>query len=302
MDMNIDMLEYFKKVAEVKSISKVSQQSHLSQSALSQIIHKMEEHIGYELFTRSNKGVELNKMGKVVYDYADLIIKTYQKMINELDSMSHNQQNVLINCTWSIANYSLPCLLLELKNKYPNIQYELHSNRCEEIIDNVENGLVDFGIIYGEPTQKNITITPFGEDQIVLVCNNKLNIPDKLTIEDLKTRKLIHFKQGCYYKTVKSQIEQLLIQPDEYEFTPILSLDSISAVKNAVTEGCGFLAFLPQSSVKKEIKEGKLKEIKINGFELSLKVNIISLPSNQLTKEVQHMIDLFIKLGTKVLC
>src|SRR5690554_3927973 len=119
--MNIESIQYFKQIAEVKSISKVSLQSHISQSALSQMIQKLEENIGYQLFHRSNKGVELTKMGEIVYDYSNTILKTYQKMIDELASFEKHKDKIIINSTWALANYSLPSFLVAMKNKYPYI-------------------------------------------------------------------------------------------------------------------------------------------------------------------------------------
>jgi hypothetical protein len=57
--MNINSLKYFRRVVDSKSISKVSQNSFISQSALSQMIQRLESEIGYQLLKRSNKGVSL---------------------------------------------------------------------------------------------------------------------------------------------------------------------------------------------------------------------------------------------------
>lgn len=294
--MNIGYLEYFIKVASVKSISKVSQQSHISQSALSQIIQKIEEDLGYELFTRSNKGVELNEMGRIVYDYAEVILKTFQKMKGDLESMANNQCNVIINSTWSISNYSLPRLLVEVKDKYPFIHYELRSNRSEDVILNVLNGLVDFGIIYGDPNSTLLTTYPFGEDEIVLVSNKFFDIPAKITIDELFTYSLINFKHGCYYTDIKQSISQ--VQHKFIDIPSLLSLDSISAVKSAVLDGFG-LSFLPLSSVKEEINDGKFKCSKVENLNLKLKVNIITLQKEKVNISVAKVIDLFLKYGHK---
>jgi DNA-binding transcriptional LysR family regulator len=68
--MNINALKYFRRVVDSKSISKVSQNSFISQSALSQMIQRLESEIGYQLLKRSNKGVSLTDMGAVVYKYS----------------------------------------------------------------------------------------------------------------------------------------------------------------------------------------------------------------------------------------
>jgi len=60
--MNISTLQFYKEIVESMSISKVAQNGHISQSALSQNIQKLESELGYQLLNRSNKGVYPTEM------------------------------------------------------------------------------------------------------------------------------------------------------------------------------------------------------------------------------------------------
>ena len=88
--MHIEYFDYFYKVAKLKSISKVAKNIHISQSALSQQIQKLEDSLGYKLLERSNKGVELTEMGEIVLKYSENIIKVYENMMEELDKGKSN--------------------------------------------------------------------------------------------------------------------------------------------------------------------------------------------------------------------
>ena len=83
--MNIEAMEYFQKIAELKSISKVADISHISQPALSQQIQKLEESLGQRLLIRSNRGVELTPAGKIVLKYTENIIRTYNELLKGLE-------------------------------------------------------------------------------------------------------------------------------------------------------------------------------------------------------------------------
>ena len=108
--MHIESLEYFQKIAEVKSISKVANSSHISQPALSQQIQKLEDSLGKQLFLRSNRGVKLTEAGEIVLKYADNIIRTYNKMLSELTEQENEE--IKIAGEYTIATYCLPCALL----------------------------------------------------------------------------------------------------------------------------------------------------------------------------------------------
>jgi len=106
--MNISALRYYKEVVETQSISKVAQNSHISQSALSQMMQKLEAELGYQLLNRSNKGVHPTEMGKIVYKYSGTMIRIHEKMLDELISSKNQLENVRINGYGSFINYSLP--------------------------------------------------------------------------------------------------------------------------------------------------------------------------------------------------
>src|SRR5690554_4062345 len=137
--MHIEYLDYFYKVSIAGSISKVANSEHISQSALSQQISKLEDNLGYKLLERSNKGVELTDKGLIVFKYADNIIRTYNTMIEQLHSDEEGIQNIKIEACWSIATYSLPCVIYIIKDKYP-YNYELNSNESDLIEENVKIG------------------------------------------------------------------------------------------------------------------------------------------------------------------
>lgn len=292
--MNIEILQYFIDIADLKSISKVSLKSHISQSALSQMIQKLEDNLGYTVFVRSNKGVELTEMGKVVYEYAMNILQTHNKMLSELASLEKNKIKIIINSTWALSFYSLPSLILEAKRKYPYIDFEIQSSRSEDIVKNVENGLVDIGIIYGDYRSDELIANHIGDEKIILVALNEYKIPDKITLDELFCFQLIYFKNGCYNTDIKKVISEHLSSEEvnKYGEEPLLNLDSISAVKSSILEGHG-IGFLPYSAVRKEVNEKQFKIIEIENIKIVLKINIIYTKSNQSNNHIMKIVEFF---------
>ena len=143
--MHIEYFNYFYQVAKVKSISKVAKQIHISQSALSQQIQKFENSVGYQLFKRSNKGVELTEMGEIVLQYSENILNTYKKMMTDLEKGSNISNTVAIQACHSISHYALPCSIYKIKEKFPYHQYELSTSSSDKIRSSVENNICDIG-------------------------------------------------------------------------------------------------------------------------------------------------------------
>ena len=116
--MNIEYLRFFYEVASVKSISKVANNSHISQPALSQQIHKLEDNLGYKLLDRSNKGVQLTEAGKIVEKYAKNILKVYENMLVDLNDISNNNKAIRIDAFPTMATYALPCTIYMIKENW----------------------------------------------------------------------------------------------------------------------------------------------------------------------------------------
>src|SRR6056297_3116251 len=168
--MHIESLEYFQKIAEVKSISKVANSSHISQPALSQQIQKLEDSLGKQLFVRSNRGVKLTPAGETVLKYADNIIRTYEKMLSDLEDQE--KEEIKVEAEFSIATYCLPCALLNMKNKFPTINFNLTSDTSDKIEQDVLSDICEVGFITRPPEEKELTSENVVNEKVVLISPN----------------------------------------------------------------------------------------------------------------------------------
>jgi len=298
--MHIECLEYFYKVAMAKSISKVANSTHISQSALSQQIQKLEDSVGYQLLIRSNKGVELTEKGIVVLKYADNIVRTYDTMLDHLNEHGENGQAIKIEACWPIATYALPCVLYKVKNKYPYHNYELISNSSYEIEENVLNNICDLGVIYGKPSDKSLSHFEIGTDKLVLVASQDFKIPNEIHLKDLLDYPFIMLNDKLNIKEALSE----RLRDLGYKFKDINVLynsDSTESVKSSVFRGYG-IAFLPYVSIKKEVYTKQLKIVNISDFELEYTMYLINDKDTSMNKSVNEFIEYFKKIGKKSFC
>ncbi|QUI25172.1 LysR family transcriptional regulator [Vallitalea pronyensis] len=299
--MHLESLKYFREVASEKSISKVAKKSYISQSALSQLIQKLEEDFGYKLLNRSNKGVALTELGEIVLKYSNNIIRNYETMVEELETTVKQHNKVRINGTWSLVTYSLPCVIYKIKKKYPNHQYELIASTREDTITDVQNDICDFGIINDAlDPEHNLFTYPMGKEKIVLIAPGKYNIPQKIKLEDLlhydmimcNSNNNIHKNLEEALKTIDKKVDDLNI---------IFNATTDGAVKLAVSNGYG-LAFVPYESIKHELYEKTVKVIDIEDVSLDYDLYLISKKLGQLSKARKESIEYFIEIGPKSFC
>lgn len=299
--MNIEALHYFCEIAEEKSISKVAKKSHISQSALSQLIQKMEESLGYSLLKRSNKGVQLTEMGKIVLKYSENILINYNKMLEAMDDLDHQHAKVRINGTWSLVTYSLPCVLYRIKQKFPKYSYELISNSNENTLRDVENDICDFGLIDAKPNEdRGLIGHKIGTERYVLVASEQYKVDDSISIQDLLQLQLIWSTSN---NNVKKRVEDCLKRLDKNinDLNIIFEIDNIGAIKSSINNGFG-AAFLPYVSVKRDLYEKRMKIIEVEDLDLTYELYLISKKLDLVNKAAKDTIEYFKQIGQKSFC
>ncbi|MCH4888436.1 LysR family transcriptional regulator [Acidaminobacter sp. JC074] len=298
--MNIGTLKYFKEIVEAQSISKVAQNSHISQSALSQIIQKLESELGYKLLNRSNKGVYPTDMGKIVYKYSGTMLRIYEKMEDELLMRMHKLDSVRINGYPSFINYSLPCILYKIKKKFPNYKFEVHSKSSEESFNDLNNELTDIAFVSEEPNDDRLNYSYIGKEKIVLAACSKNNIPDKISIKELMKYEFITLDDSYpINKFLRKKMKDIDLSFDDLNV--MFEVDSIGAAKSSLSNNLG-LSFLPYMSIKKEVYENEFKLVELTDFSLDYDMYLSSKKDAAHAESLQPIIEYFVKSGTSEFC
>ncbi|MDI3548074.1 MAG: hypothetical protein PWR10_1726 [Halanaerobiales bacterium] len=297
--MHIECLDFFLKIAKMKSISKVANSSHISQSALSQQMQKLEESLGFKLFVRSNRGVELTEWGNIVLKYSDNIIRTYNKMMDELKNQGNNQE-IKIEAAWTIATYCLPCALYKMKEKYPSHNYDLVSSSPEKIEQDVLNDICDIGFANVKPSNQSLSCYEVINEKVVLAALPNYDIPEEINLKEILNYPLIVLKGECI---IKENLENNLKKIDYSleDLNIVFTLESTEAVKSLVLKGYG-VAFLPYSAVKKELFSKELITVKIPDISLDYSIYLINKADTDLSNPVREFIEGFKNLGNNVCC
>jgi len=145
--MDTHLLRQFINVAETLHFGRASEASHISPSALSRGIRRLETDVGVRLFERDNRTVLLTHEGELFLDYArdaltqwDVIRHALMEEAGEL----HGRVSVYCSVT---ASYSfLFDLLSEFRRDHPHIEIKLHTGDPEHAMPRVLVGDEDIAI------------------------------------------------------------------------------------------------------------------------------------------------------------
>jgi DNA-binding transcriptional LysR family regulator len=298
--MHLDALRYFQTVFEEKSISKAANKTHISQSALSQMIQKLEEDLNVALLNRSNRGVTLTEPGEIVLKYANNIIKSTDKMMDELMRYDSNKNKITVSGTWSLSAYSLPCMLYKLKKKLSEYSFDLEAKTVDEIVRDIREDLSDIGFVDAIVEHEDLVYHKMGQEKVVLIAKSDYNIADKITLKELLDVELIMCsmnKKTCEHlddalKAYNMALDNLNI---------IFKADTLTAVKSSVLNGYG-MAFVPYESVKHELYEKSIKLIQIEDVDLDYDIYMVTKKTKDLSKSVRDSKAYLIEVGRKSFC
>ena len=147
--MELRHLRYFIAVAEAGTFTLAAARLGIQQPPLSQQVKMLEVEIGFSLFRRVPKGVELTTGGKVFLDETRNILASVERASQRAASAAHGKTGKLALgfTTSAIAHWLAPRLIREFRQAYPDVEIEFQEGNAAKLIQSVANGSLDVGTV-----------------------------------------------------------------------------------------------------------------------------------------------------------
>ncbi|MGG4167000.1 LysR family transcriptional regulator [Rossellomorea vietnamensis] len=150
--MNIEQLEHVAAVARARALTKAAEHLHVSASAVSQSISKLEQELGVQIFIRNRKGTSLTADGKMIMKKVDDVLAAIGELKEEANRCTDTLGGEL-----KIGIIPGPINLLidvvsAYRTDYPNVKVEIHEMGPVKIVEGVENNELDIGLILTSET------------------------------------------------------------------------------------------------------------------------------------------------------
>ncbi len=258
--MHDHKLKVFCAVTETGSFSKASKMVNLTQPAVSLQIQALEESYETALFERSGKNITLTPAGKLLYQYAKDILNLYSTVEKEINSLTGlSKGNLQIGASSTIGNYLLPTVIIAFKKKYPKIDVNLLVSNTKGIIEMLNAGRIDMGLVEGDVPKQGLEVEKLLEDELVLIMPpDHLWVKRKnISVSELLEQPVIMREDGS---GTRQMIEKHLMSNkiSTSNLKMSLVLGSTEAIKSAVEHGMG-VSILSNWTVKKEVQFGTIK-------------------------------------------
>lgn len=150
--MEIRVLRYFLEIARQGSMTAAADALHVSQSALSKQMKELEGELGQKLFRRGSRSVSLTDAGILLRRRAEDIVDMVDKTADEFSTMDDLQGgDVYLGCAESHLMARIAGIIRDFRKQYPLFRYHIISGDRTVVLDRLDRGLLDFGVVVETP-------------------------------------------------------------------------------------------------------------------------------------------------------
>ncbi len=226
--MELRHLKYFLAVAEDLHFRKAAERLYISQPGLSRQIKQLEEELGFQLFERTNKKVYLTKAGAFLKKEVSLTLKNLDDVINHAKLLNDGVEGqVNFGYVGSAMQNVIPNLLLQIRDKLPNLHYNLKEMENPDQIGALLMQEIDLGFVRLNRVPRGLNIQSVFEDtfSLVLPKNHPIQKDNFRNLSQLKEEPFILFDQS-YSPDYYAQVIQIF---NDSGFTPTISHNTVHA-------------------------------------------------------------------------
>lgn len=262
--MELRLLETFLRIAQLKSFTRAADELCITQPTVSKQIVDLENFFNVRLIDRTKRTVSLTKAGEILYQYALDMVSLKKDTIEAIASFRGLKKGKMTLGASTIPGiYIMPRLLSDFKKRYEGIKFELIIADTKEIIEKMENGLLDFGIVGSKNETGKVDFKKLIDDTIIFI--GPPDLPSHITVERFREAPLITRERGSGTRnTVESALAKMR-ELDRDRLNIVAELSDNEAIKQAVMMGMG-MAYISKLAVDGLIRDGMVKKITIEGL------------------------------------
>lgn len=263
--MDFDQLITFLEVAKQGSFSRAGEKVFRSQSAVSAQIRQLEQEYGDRLLDRSGKSVKLTPAGQVLYEYAQRLKNLRDESLMAVADHGRTPRGTLsIGANEATCLYVLPEVFAEYCRLYPAVQISIYRNFSYKIVEKLENGAIDVGIVTLPVKSPSLKIQPIFRDKLMLMVSpkNPLAKHKIVPVEEIAKQPLLFPKTGHTRRLLDR-----LFRAHNSDIQVRMELPSVGMIKAFVAADLG-VSLISECFARDDAVAGRVKLIDLHNVEL----------------------------------
>lgn len=160
-------INYILELNVERNFQRASNKCFVTQPTLSMQVKKAEEILGFIIFDRSRSPIELTSSGELLIPILKDVQLEYLRIATLTQKLSGNySENLKIGVIPTISSYLLLDVFEEVRTKMPNVTFNIEELKSEELIEALEDGRLDIGILAGPYIGRRMRTIPLFQEEI----------------------------------------------------------------------------------------------------------------------------------------
>ncbi|MEY5099539.1 MAG: hypothetical protein RJA36_2258 [Pseudomonadota bacterium] len=279
----LSALQAFEAIARRKSFALAATELHLTPSAVSHQVAKLEGLLGLRLFERSSRGVELTLAGQT---YLQRVASALGAINSATEDLRHGVQDTLyVHCSPSFASLWLMPRIGRFAKRFPATSLMLSASHVHSVF---QLGLVDLDIRYGIPNWPDLEVEPIFTEKVMPLASP----------EFIRTHSLREPADLMRVPLIQSSVNVAQwpewfarFEPQQRPERMALRFDRAMMSLDAAVQSLG-VALESASLGQVQIDSGRLQPVFEDAMSLEVQGHFLVYPARHASRpEVRHFID-----------
>ena len=271
MNYTLNQLQIFLKIVQTQSVTKASEELHLTQPAVSIQLKNFQEQFDIPLTEVVGRKIYITDFGREIAEAAENIINQVYAINHKTLAYKGQLTGRLKISVVSTGKYVMPYFLADFMQQHAGIELLMDVTNKNKVVQSLENNEVDFALVSILPNTLNIDKLDLLQNKLYLVGNAKTKFKKANgTKEIFKDLPLIFREKGSGTR----QTMEEFIDTNNLSVLKKMELTSNEAVKQALLAGLGY-SIMPLIGIKNELHNNELKIIPVKGLPITTTWSLI---------------------------
>lgn len=256
-DIPLDLYRVFYHVAREGGFSRAAQRLHISQSAVSQSVKKLEQQLGRRLLTRNSRRIGLTAEGRRLLPRIREAILALEGIGRQFDNTEHTG-TIRLGAGDTVFRYYLLDILKHFHATYPAIRLQVTNRISETLTRMMKEGALDLAIVsrpYDAPPDP--ALRPFAEMTYVFAATKELAGQMGDSPASIQKIPLLLPEKG----TTARRILDHYCAGMDITLNPEIELESVDLLTDLARAGLG-TAYVPEQCARPFFDTGELRLLK----------------------------------------
>lgn len=258
----------FLAVCETMNFTKAAAELHITQPAVSQHIHFLEDYYKGKLFSYEGKKLQFTAAGRLLYDAVNAMVHDEKILKDKMAETHQEKKQIRFGVTLTIGDYVIGTCVAGYVKKHADARIHMRVENTHELLSKLKSREIDFAIVEGHLQKNEFSCRTFSKEKYIAVCGSDYEFQKKIhRVEDLLGEKLVIREAGSGTREIlERSLESRNLRLKD--FASITEIGSIHVIKQMVAAKLG-ITFLYEAAVEEELSCGILQKIPLADFNLN---------------------------------